>query len=235
MATTDGGYAHPELLVETEWLAEHLDDPSIRIVDCDVPDAYGRSHIPNAVAIPGHHYLKEVEGSPHLMGPEKFARTMATMGIGDDTTVISYCNRGGVYSSRFWWALNYYGHTNAKVLNGGWKKWFLEQRPLSNKTPKVDQRTFTPRVSRELIATADDVCQVIGDSSSVILDVRADDEYAGTNARGTKRGGRIPGAVHLEWVHYLTTDDYQTWLPANTLRERFEALGITRDKRVYTY
>lgn len=232
---SDTGYAHPELLAETEWLAEHLEDPSVRIVDCDVADAYNRSHIPGAVAVPTHHYLKEDNSLLHVMGPERFAEVMGSIGIDNDTTVVGYDNRGGTYAARLWWALSYYGHQRAMVLNGGWKKWFVERRPLSNKPPRVERATFAPRVVPGLRAMADELRGAIGQSACAILDVRADDEWVGTNARGTRRGGRIPSAAHREWVNFLTRDDRQVWRPAAEIRAELEKIGVTPDKRVYTY
>ncbi len=125
----DQGYARPEMLTTTEWLAAHLQDANLRIVDCDNRDAYRRAHIPGAITFRGHHYLKEEEGALHLMGLEQFAETMGALGIGDDTLVIAYDSFSGLYATRFWWALHYYGHTQAKVLNGGWDKWLAEGRP----------------------------------------------------------------------------------------------------------
>ena len=134
---SDQGYARPELLASTEWLAEHIDDPNVRVVDCDEFDPYLRAHIKNAVGIRVHHYIKHPDypGAPTqyplVAEPDVMKGLMEEMGIGDDTLVVAYDNSGSLYSTRFWWVLNYYGHTNVKVLNGGWKKWFDEGRPTS--------------------------------------------------------------------------------------------------------
>ncbi len=101
------GFARPELLATTEWLAERLDDPSIRIVDCDEFPAYQRLHIPGAVGLRVHHYLKDPESPDYLMPPDRFAQVMAEHGIGDEHTVVAYDGFGGLYAARLWWALDY--------------------------------------------------------------------------------------------------------------------------------
>ena len=138
---THEGYARPELLTSTDWLAEHLDDSGVRVVDCDEFEPYLRAHIKNAVGIRVHHYIKHPEYPsnsreyPLVAEPDVMKAVMEDMGIGDDTLVVAYDNSGSLYSTRFWWVLNYYGHTNVKVLDGGWKKWVDEGRPLSIDRP----------------------------------------------------------------------------------------------------
>lgn len=228
------GYAHPEMLVTTEWLATHLHDTNIRIVDCDNRDAYRRAHIPGAVTFRGHNYLKEKEGALYIMGPEQFAETMSTLGIGDDTIVIAYDSFSGLYAARFWWALNYYGHTQVQVLNGGWDKWLAEGRPLTMAEPRPPKVAFTPRAQEELIARWDYVRDSIGKPGRTLLDVRSDGEWTGENARGTKRGGRIPTAVHLEWLNYVDSKTKE-FKPAAELRAMFDSIGVKPESEVITY
>ena len=148
---TTQGYARPELLVETDWLAARLDDPQIRIVDCDPLEVYRRAHIQHAIGIPVHHYIKQPEYTsdfrkyPLVAPPDTMKALMERMGIGDDYLVVTYDSNGCLWSARLWWALHYYGHTNVKVLNGGWKKWFAEGRPVSIDSPRPAAATFTPR------------------------------------------------------------------------------------------
>lgn len=228
------GYTHPEMLVTTEWLATHLHDTTIRIVDCDNRDAYRRAHIPGAVTFRGHNYLKEKEGALYIMGPEQFAETMSALGIGDDTVVIAYDSFSSLYAARFWWALNYYGHTQVQVLNGGWDKWLAEGRPLTMAEPRPPKVTFTPRAQEELIARWDYVRDSIGKPGRMLLDVRSDGEWTGENARGTKRGGRIPTAVHLEWLNYVDSKTKE-FKPAAELRAMFDSIGVKPESEVITY
>src|SRR3712207_864449 len=143
------GYARPELLAEPDWLWDHRDDPNVRLIDCDSFEAYRRAHIAGAVALSAHPWLKEgselTETPPgsylsraptglHVMGSERFAEVMSRLGVSEDTTVVAYDSQAVAnmsFSTRLWWVLNYYGHTNAKVLNGGWRHWLYEGRPVT--------------------------------------------------------------------------------------------------------
>ena len=167
------------------------------------------------------------------MGADQFAQTMGEMGIGDDTLVVAYDGFSGLYATRFWWALHYYGHTNVSVLNGGWEAWLTEGRSVTNAASRPAKASFTPQANEDLIARWEQVQAAI-DSDSVLLDVRSDAEWSGENARGTKRGGRIPGAVHLEWLNYV---DPQTkkFKPADELRPLFEQAGVRPECEVVTY
>jgi thiosulfate/3-mercaptopyruvate sulfurtransferase len=238
---TTQGYARPELLVETDWLAERLDDPHIRIVDCDPLDVYRRAHIKNALGIPVHHYIKQPEYAvepvayPLVAPPDAMQALMERMGIGDEHLVVTYDSYGCLWAARVWWVLHYYGHTNVKVLNGGWKKWFDEGRPVGIDRPLLPPATFTPRPQPEVLCTLDYGRANIGKADVVFLDVRSDGEWDGSNDRGNKRAGRMPGAVHLEWLNFVTADRYQTIKPAHELRALLEAVGSTPDKEIVTY
>ena len=171
----------------------------------------------------------------HTLGPEGFAKFMMDLGIGDETLVIGYDNSRGLYAARMWWSLNYYGHTNVKVMNGGWRKWLSEGRSITTETPKITAaKKFTARANPLLIATADQVKASIGKKDSVIWDVRSRGEYTGEMTRGNKRTGHISGAVHMEWLE--TVDDKTHLLkPADELRRMLESKGITPDKRITTH
>lgn len=234
-------YANPHLLVQTDWLADHIDDPNIRIVDCDPLDAYARAHIPGAVGIPVHHYIKEdgydqdPRANPLVAPPAQMKALMESMGIGDDNLVIAYDSNGALWSTRFWWVLNYYGHTNVKVLNGGWKKWLDEGRPASISQPTPAPATFTPAAQDDLVCSLDYGVANVGNPDILFLDVRSDGEWDGSNSRGNARAGRIPGAVHLEWLNFITNDLHQTIKPASELRAMLEAVGATPEKEIITY
>ncbi len=229
------GYARPELLVETDWLQAHLDDPGLRIVDCGQIDVFRRAHIPGAVGIPVDHYIKDPSDPHRVMPPEGFADLMAGMGIGDDTTVVAYDASGSLYAARFWWLLNLHGHTNVKVLNGGWTKWLTEGHPASIEILSVARETFTPRFNADLICTLDQAKASIDDPSVVILDVRSDGEWTGENRRNGRHGGHVPGAVHLEWLNFVTAPPLRTFKPAAELRAMLADVGVTPDRAVVTY
>jgi thiosulfate/3-mercaptopyruvate sulfurtransferase len=178
-------------------------------------------------------FFKNPEDRRFIMKPEQFAATMSDMGIGDGTLVVSY-DQGSNTAARLWWCLNYYGHTAAKVLNGGWNVWLKEGRPVTMDVPKVGATTFTPRPVESLLATAEYIMDHLDKPDVVVLDVRSDGEWEGTNSRGNKRAGRMPGAVHLEWTHNLTPDDEKRLKPAAELRAMFDAAGVTPDKEIVT-
>lgn len=229
------GYAHPELLAETEWLAQHLSDANIRIVDCEGPDAYGRAHILGAVCMGDNPFLKGQDGV-HVMPPEEFAELMAGLGIGDDTLVVAYDGHYSRNAARLWWALNYYGHPKVKVLNGGWRKWLAEGRPATDRATTTPHRTsFTPRVTPSLLVTGEGVKNVIGKPENALWDVRSREEYTGENTRGNKYSGHVPGARHLEWLEMMDTEGLATFRPAEEIRRMLAEKGITPEKQAYTY
>ena len=234
-------YAHPELLVETEWLAQHLDDPNLRIVDCDTRDAYRRAHIPGAVHLrhpmlpEPQMYLKDPNNRVHVLPPEEFAVVMGELGIGNETLVVAYDGSGGLYAARLWWALGFYGHTNVKVVNGGWGTWLAQERPITNRESRYPRASFTPSASPELMATCDYLVGCVDRPDVVILDVRSDGEWTGEDDRGNKRAGHIPGAVHLEWLNFLTRDHLQLFKPPDELRAMLESAGVKPESEVITH
>ena len=238
----NGGYAHPELLCDTEWLGDHLDDPNVRVVDCDQFMEYRRGHIRNAVAIMApHHYVKETgyerapKAHPLVMPQEPFTDLMARMGIDENTTVVTYDQSASLYAARFWWVLGLYGHTDVKVLNGGWRKWFDEGRPLSIDPPPARDTNWAPQRQRDWVCTLEDGLAAVGDPGTLFLDVRSPAEWDGSNDRGNSRAGHIPGAVHLEWTDLMDTDRARSFLPADKMRAILAERGVTPDKRIITY
>ncbi len=225
-------FEHPEFLTSTDWLGEHLGDPGIRVIDCDVPDQYQRAHIPGSVFQEDHYQKDPDTNRLHIFGPYGFKQLAESLGIGDDTLVVAYDNSRGLYAARLWWALHHYGHTSVKVMDGGWRKWLSEGRPITDKptrcTPDV---TFTPRLDDSMLVTADQLMHDMNSPDVVVWDVRSRGEYEGTTTRGNRRPGRIAGAVHLEWLELV---DGRTHLlkPADEIRRILQANGITPDKRI---
>lgn len=230
-------YAHPEMLVETSWLAERLDQRDLRIVDARPAIEYLLGHIPGAVNIPIPGWnLKDPDNPAIVVSPDQFARIMETCGIGDGAQVIAYDGDGGHHASRLWWAMEYYGHPGAvRLLNGGWDKWRAEKRPFTTQVPYPPPARFTPSLTPHLAATVDDLKSIIGTPAAVLLDVRSDEEWEGKDKRSNRYGGHLPGAVHHEWKRSMTDDALKTWLPADELRRRFAATGVTPGKAVVTY
>ena len=229
------GYADASIFVTTDWLAAHINDVNVRIVDTNYPAEYEKEHIPGAVGVIDNYYKTSLEDRTHVQGPEQFAQTMSSLGISDDTLVVAADSHGGLYSTRLLWALNYYGHTNAKFLDGGLPKWIAEGRPVTSDVPAYPAGTFTPKANRQVMALKEDVLAAIDSSNTVILDVRSGGERDGSNKRGGKRGGYIPNSVHLEWVNFHTGGDVPTIKSAAELRKMLADVGVTPDKNVITY
>ena len=228
---------HPQsgLLVETSWLAEHLDDPGVRVVEmAQDGGAFEDGHVPGAMLSPTWQIKGSVE--TRLVAPPEEARAwFESVGIGDGTLAVGYDRVRCRDASRLWWVLNYYGHENVRVLNGGWAKWSAEGRPVETGPAAVAAgATFSPRPpNRAVVSTAETLGAAIGREDVVIWDVRTEEEFTGANARGNARVGHVPGAVHLEWVRLVDEDG--TFKSAEELRAIAEGLGITPDKTVHAY
>ena len=229
------GYAFPEFLADTEWLAERLDDGNIRIVDTDVVAAYQRGHIPGAVLVPDNYEKDPDTNAVHILPPQKFAEMMESLGVGDDTTVVAYDNSRSLYAGRLWWALSYYGHQNVRVLNGGWRKWVSEGRRISlDQSPARAGVRFTPRPDASLIATTEQLKESYGKSDVAVWDVRTTEEYTGENTRRNRRTGHIPGAIHLEWLEMMDEKTH-TFKSPDDMRRILESRRITPDKEVVAH
>jgi len=238
------------LLAETGWLAEHLADPSIRIVDIrgiirppDAPHphyfgnrtAYLEAHIPGAVFVDWTADIVE-PGAPvkmTLASPARFAALMGRLGIGDEHTVVVYEDGAGHIAARLWWALNYYGHPAVKLLNGGFRKWIAEGRPVTAEVPHHQPAAFIPGIQPGWRAGSPEVRAAIGDPSVVLIDLRSPPEFHGEIGRGDRKG-RIPGARNIPTAT-LVSGEHKTLNSEADLRQVFEATGVTFDKRAITY
>src|SRR5690349_1445018 len=149
-------YTHPELLVDTAWVAAHGADEHVRVVDMR-QNGYEAGHVPGAVYL-SPVAIRDAKNPPtFLPSPAAFAAMMAKLGIDDATRVVAYDERGGIYAARLWWILNYYGHSNVALLDGGWVKWTAEQRVTNTATPAPAAATFKVKPGTVKVATADQV------------------------------------------------------------------------------
>ncbi|HXH08736.1 MAG TPA: sulfurtransferase [Alphaproteobacteria bacterium] len=228
-----GGYARPELLAETEWLAQHLNDPSLRLVDMRPEEAYRKGHIPGAVNLEWK-ALKDSGNEVYVIPPDKLSTLMAKLGIGNETTVVGYDDQGGLAPARLWWVLDYYGHAKVKVLNGGWNKWVQEKRPATQEVPTVQPAEFTVQTDPSKICLVDELVTEMNNPNVVIVDARSPAEYSGFDVRA-KRGGHIPGAVNIDWTRNVTNDALKTFKPAAELLKMYEAAGVTKDKQIIAH
>lgn len=228
-------YARPELIVETEWLASHANDPNVRIVDMRAQaQAYADGHIPGAVFLPNA-AIRDVKNVPDFV-PTKadFEKLMSSLGISNNTRVIAYDERGGIYAARLWWILNYYGHNKVALLNGGWLKWAKEQRAASKDTPKIASATFVAKPDRRWIATAQDVVSAIDKPGIRIVDARTSQEREGKDLRNIKNGGYIPSSTPIYWEDALDPES-KTFKPADQIEKLYKEHGILPSDEVITY
>ena len=228
------GYARPELLVDAAWVDAHKNDSNVVIVDCEVDAAYARGHIPGAVLVPDNYEKDPDSGRLFLMNPEQFKAMCEGLGIGDETLVIAYDHSRSLTAARLWWALNTYGHTNVKILNGGWRAWIANGGTVGFGRAEIKSVTFTPKYDDSKLVKVEELKEACEVGGSVIWDVRSDGEWDGSMSRGNKRVGHVPGAVHLEWFNLMDSDTNE-FKPAAEIRRILTEHGITPDKNVYTY
>lgn len=233
-------YARPEILAEPDWVAEHAADPGVVVIDCATLEAYRRAHIPGAVHLTTHFYIKN-DGPPgedhgtFVMPPPAFENLMSSLGVSNNTTVVTYDDNNALVAARLWWVLRYYGHDNAKVLNGGWHRWLTEGRKVTFHATRPQPATFKAAVRPEVHSDAEHLMANHTDPGCQVMDTRTDGEWEGTNSRGNARAGRVPGAVHLEWLNFVSKDDSRRFLAAAELQSLLDQAGISRDKPVITY
>jgi thiosulfate/3-mercaptopyruvate sulfurtransferase len=226
-------YARPELLVDTAWLAQHLNDPGIRIVDIRAR-GYGDGHIPEAVFVDSN-WIRNPKAPPtFLPTPQEFEALMSRLGISNNTRVIAYDERGGIYATRLWWILNYYGHSNVAVLNGGWVKWAAEKRATSAVVPTPASAAFTVKPGTVRVATADQVKAAINSPAVKIVDARTQAEIDGKDLRNIKRGGFIESSIRVYWEDTLDPAT-KAFKPAADIAKLYRDKGITATDDVTVY
>lgn len=226
-------FVHPEQLVDTAWLAAHAADPAVRIVDMR-RSGYAEGHVPGAVAL-APEAIRDAKSPPtFLPTPAAFEQMMATLGISDATRVVVYDERGGIYGARLWWILNYFGHTNVALVDGGWVKWAAEHRPTTTDVPVVPIGRFTARPQPHWVATASDVVAAIGKSATKIIDARTQAEIDGKDLRNIRRGGFVPSSVPVYWEDLLDSP-LKTFKSADEIRKIYEARGILPSQEIIAY
>ena len=230
MAST---YAHPEQLVDTAWVAAHAADANVRIVDMR-QRGFEEGHVPGSVYV-SPVAIRDAKAPPtFLPTPAAFEQMMAKLGIGDATRVVVYDERGGLYAARLWWILNYYGHTNVALMDGGWIKWAAEQRPAVTTVATPSEARFTARPQAKWIATASDVVGAIDKPGIKIVDARTVAEIEGKDLRNIKRGGFIPSSTPIYWEDLLEPQ-LKTFKPADELKTIYESHGILPTSDVIVY
>lgn len=242
-------------LVETTWLAEHLHDPHLRVVDmrgyvrtverAGVQEAvyegaraeYEQGHIPGALYIDWSSDIVDAddEVEAQVAPAQRFAEVMGKLGIGDQHLVVAYdAHPASQFATRLWWALTYYGHSEVVVVNGGFPQWLRENQPLEQTPSVYPPATFTPVVQPQLRATAQEVLALLGQSDVALVDARDRRQYSGEVYRQPGRPGHIPGALNIPREE-LVDPATNTFRSNEELAQVFTHAGITLEQRVVAY
>ena len=244
-------FVHPEFLVETDWLEQHLADPNVVVLDCTthlIPNPkitydvvpgradFEQAHIKGAQFCDVSRDVSDTSQTLRFMRqtPEDFAAAMRRFGVSDDTKVVTYSTANPWWATRVWWLLREFGHDNAAVLNGGWQKWSRENRP--SETGASGPRAaggFTAKPPRNLMVGKGEVKAAIGDGTICTLNALAPEQHKGAGGNAYGRPGRIAGSANLPAAHLLDPAT-NTFLPADELRRKFDAVGaLNREVIVY--
>ncbi len=239
MAAT--GYAKPDVLVDTEWVAQHLKDPKVKLVEVDVDtSAYRQGHIPGAL---GWNWSTQLEDQVRRDIPDQAAweKLLSESGISPDDTLVFYGDNHNWFAAFAYWIAKMYGHENVRLMNGGRKKWELEKRELTTEEPKPTPTQYKAKgFNKELRALQPEVAQAIGKSNVALVDVRSPAEFTGEVLappglqETAQRGGHVPGAKNIPWMQAVNEAD-GTFKSADELKERYQREGITPDKEVIAY
>lgn len=235
-------YAHPEVLVSTQWVADHIDDPNVRIVESDEDVLlYNAGHIRNAVKIDWQSDLQDPVTRDYI-DKGRFEQLMSANGIANDTTVVFYGDKNNWWACYAFWTFKLFGHEDCKVMNGGRQKWIEENRELTREVPKFSPTKYRVRQINEAAIRAfrDDVFRHM-DEAKPLIDVRSPQEYTGEllhmpdyPQEGALRGGHIPGARNVPWARAANPDG--TFKSADELRQIYEKeVGLRPEDEVIAY
>jgi thiosulfate/3-mercaptopyruvate sulfurtransferase len=244
----------PQALVQTDWLATHLNDKNLRIFDCtthllpadattDAPyrivpgkAEYDQGHIPGAGFLDIQGELSDNTTKLRFMLPpaEQFAAVMSRSGVGDGTQVVLYCAGGIMWATRVWWMLRAVGFNNAAVLDGGWDKWKAEGRPVSTAPCTYPPATFTARPRAGLFVGKEYVLASLNDPKTVSVNALMPELHRGDGPSRYGRAGRIPGSVNVPAATLLDPKT-KAFVPLDEAQAKFSAVGIEKEKQVIAY
>ena len=236
------GYVHPEVLVTTSWLAEHLDDPAIRVIESDEDVLlYDTGHIPGAQKLDWHEDLNDPVMRDYISS-EQFEKLLRKKGIDENTTVVFYGDKNNWWATYAFWVFQLFGFTNAKVLDGGRTKWEQEGRPFKTDVPRLAGTSYkAPKRSDEKIRAFFQEARDHSAAGRPLVDVRSPEEYSGQRTHmpdypqeGTLRGGHIKGARSVPWARAANPDG--TFKDAESLRAIYEKeKGLKKGDDIIAY
>ncbi len=234
-------YVHPEYLVDTDWVANHLGDPNVRIIESDEdPLLYAMGHIPGAVQVDWFSTLQHPLRRDFL-SKEQFEEVASRLGITNETIVVFYGDKSNWFACYALWLFQYYGHQNVKIMNGGRLKWEKDEHPFVKEVPSYEKTSYRAKeADKSIRAFRDEVLKQSNDRKPLV-DVRSPKEYSGEllhmpnyPQEGATRGGHIPGAVSIPWATAVNEDD-STFKSAEDLLDIYEGKGIKSDNEVIAY
>jgi len=233
----DRGYAHPEVLVSTDWVAAHLDDPSVRLVESDEdPLLYASGHVPGAVEVDWTRDLNDPLRRDYL-NDGRFAELMRRIGVTPDTTLVFYGDKNNWWACYAYWVFQLFGHGNARIMDGGRLKWEKEGRPTTREVPSYACTDYPVphRDDTRIRVFRDQVLRHVAEKAGPLIDVRSPPEYSGERMHmpeypneGALRGGHIPGAANVPWARAINPDD-GTFKTADELRSIYEGEAKLRE------
>ena len=247
--------AWPNLLVETEWLEDHLTDPQVRIIDmrgfihtresdgiqettyADARDLYDQSHIPGAVYVD---WTRDIVNSDdpvevQIATPEQFIQLMQNLGIDNECFIVIYdAHATAQFAGRMWWALRYYGHDQAGILNGGFPKWQREQRPVTDRRQSYPVTQFTLNIRPQLRATMEDVLLHLQRQDALLLDARDPRQFSGQVRRKNTCPGHIPSAINLPHKKLINMQT-GTFCSREELSSIFAEAGLSPEQQIISY
>lgn len=237
-------YANPDALVSTEWLADHLRAPDVRVVDAsyylpvqnrDAREEYEAEHIPGAVFFDIEEIADHSTGLPHMLpSAEKFSSRVRKLGLGSGNRIVVYDGTGfASAAARVWWMFRLFGHHEVSVLDGGFPKWLREQRDVEEGDPVLRERHFVARTDTTMVRGAEDVLANLESRREQVVDARAPGRFRGADAElwPVEKVGHIPGSLNVPFLD-LTNQREKTMLPAEQIVARFRAAGVDLDKPV---
>ncbi|HTJ27601.1 MAG TPA: sulfurtransferase [Candidatus Limnocylindria bacterium] len=233
-------FAHPETVVSTAWVADHLDDPTVRIAEVDVDtSAYDEGHVPNAI---GWNWQTELCDTVRrdIVSQERFEALMRVAGISPSTTVVLYGDNNNWFAAWAFWQIKIYGHRDVRLMNGGRKKWIAEGRALSTTIPQFAATDYVAQPpDRSLRAFLPEVQSALREGTSVLIDVRSPQEFTGEILappglpETCQRGGHIPGARSIPWG--LACNEDGTFKSVEELHRLYDAQGADGSKPIIAY
>jgi thiosulfate/3-mercaptopyruvate sulfurtransferase len=229
-----------DVLVETQWVEDRLEDDSIRIVEVDEnPALYEEAHIPGAI---GFDWKKDLQDQVKrdFLGPEDFGKLFGSRGISNEHTIVLYGDRNNWFAAYTYWYLKYYGHDNVKLMNGPREKWIDEGRPTTGDAPSYPAATFEAKGPNDAIRAKRDEVHERLEGETRLVDVRSPQEFsgeliamAGYEQEGAQCAGHIPGAANIPWAQAVREDG--TFKPADELRELYQGKGVLNGNEVIAY